>query len=222
MQEILDDQLDNPQLTDKEIFTKIWYSPREVFRFINDNNYDNHINILLFFIGFISALNQAREEMLGIYTSLWMIMLGSALLGPFITWIAYYLYAMATSWTGKWLNGQANTAAIYKMFIYASTPTATIFFFLTPLVLVYGNALFTRGNIFTSNDGSIYWMLLALAFLEFTLGIWALVLFVIGTSEIQKISTGKALLNLFLPILIFLGPIILVLILVNVYIGESI
>ena len=37
-------------LTDKEVFTKIWTSPRMVFRYINDNKYDKYVNILLFFV----------------------------------------------------------------------------------------------------------------------------------------------------------------------------
>ena len=43
-------------LTDKQIFTQIWKSPRKVFRYINDNQYDRYVYLLLAIAGISMAL----------------------------------------------------------------------------------------------------------------------------------------------------------------------
>ena len=46
--------------------------------------------------------------------------------------------------------------------------------------------------------------------LELLLGIWTIVLCVIGVSEVQKLSIGKSILNLLLPVLVFAVPIVII------------
>ena len=53
------------KLTDKEVFLKIWTSPRRVFKFINDNHYDKYVNVLLFFAGISRAFDRASLKNMG-------------------------------------------------------------------------------------------------------------------------------------------------------------
>jgi len=55
------------------------------------------------------------------------------------------------------------------------------------------------------------------AILQIALGIWTTILVVIGLSEVQKISIGYAILNMILPGLIFLVPILLLMFLVGLF-----
>ena len=44
--------------------------------------------------------------------------------------------------------------------------------------------------------------------IEFFLGIYTLVLSIIGVSEVQKISIGKSILNILLPVFVIVIPLI--------------
>ena len=46
MEELLDELEEDIVLTDKEIFTSIWFEPRRVFKFINDNKYEKYVTII--------------------------------------------------------------------------------------------------------------------------------------------------------------------------------
>ena len=59
MEEVLEDKSEIDQLSDKEIFTKIWTSPRQVFKFINDNSYDKYVTVLLILSGISRSFDQA-------------------------------------------------------------------------------------------------------------------------------------------------------------------
>jgi len=54
-------------------------------------------------------------------------------------------------------------------------------------------------------------------FLEVVLGVWTIVLFVVGVSEVQKFSIWKAILNILLPVLLLLAVIVLVVLVVKMF-----
>jgi hypothetical protein len=51
--------------------------------------------------------------------------------------------------------------------------------------------------------------------LEFILGIWTIVFCVVGVSEVQKLSIGKSIVNLILPLLVFAIPIIIIVLIIK-------
>lgn len=66
MENILDEK--EPEaihLTEQEIFTTIWTSPRKVFKFINDNQYGKHATVLLILAGISSAFDRAIMKDMG-------------------------------------------------------------------------------------------------------------------------------------------------------------
>ena len=52
-------------ITEEEIFSKIWLQPRKVFRFIEDNKFENHLFIIYPVLGIINALNKAADRNMG-------------------------------------------------------------------------------------------------------------------------------------------------------------
>lgn len=197
-------------LTDKDIFTKIWTSPRKVFKFINDNHYDKYVNVLLFFAGISRAFDRASLKDMGDNMSLLAILAICIIAGGLLGWISYYIYAALLSWTGKWIKGQGDTKSILRIISYALTPTIITLIFLIPQIGIYGNEIFkSDGDIISAGlvgNILVYGSLL----LEFILGVWTIVFFVVGVSEVQKLSIGKAILNLLLPILVFAIPLIII------------
>lgn len=52
----------DPKLTEEELFTKIWTSPRLVFKFLNDHHYDKYVYGLLILAGIGSTFDRASTQ----------------------------------------------------------------------------------------------------------------------------------------------------------------
>jgi len=216
---ILDENLQESnselKLSDKEIFTKIWTSTRLVFKYLNDNNYDKFVTILLILAGITRTFDRASSQNMGDDMPLIAVMALCIFLGGLLGWIPYYIYAAMMSWTGKWLNGQGNTNSLLRMTAHAMIPSIVTLVLLIPQIAFFGNGIFQSNiDIYGSGLASIIIFYTTLL-LEISLGIWTLVIFVIGISEVQKISIGKSILNMILPGLIILGPIVLIALIVR-------
>lgn len=197
-------------ISEKKLFTKIWTSPREVFKFVNTYKYDKHTTILLILAGISKAFDRASMNNMGDKFSLLGLIAFCIIIGGIFGWITYYIYSALISWTGKWLNGKGNTDSILRVLSYALIPTIISLLLLIPEIVIYGNEIFKwEGDI---SSGGIISNLIVYGsiFLEFALGIWSIVLCVIGISEVQKISIGKSILNLILPAIVIMTPILII------------
>tara|TARA_R110001632_G_scaffold82057_5_gene182302 strand:- start:771 stop:1418 length:648 start_codon:yes stop_codon:yes gene_type:complete len=208
-QEITSTSGTNP-FTDKQIFTKIWKSPRQVFKYVNDTKYDKYVYILLFFAGIARAFDRATMKDMGDNLSLWAIIGICVIGGGLLGWLAYYIYAALLSWTGKWLKGEGDTKSILRVLAYALIPSVLALVLLLPQIGVYGIEMFKSDGDISSAGLLPNILVYGTMILELILGIYTLVLCVIAISEVQKLSIGKSILNLILPVLIFAVPIILI------------
>ena len=197
-------------LSDKEIFTKIWTSPRKVLKYINDSSYDKYVTILIVLSGISRAFSRASAKNYGDRMPLWEILWVCIILGGIGGWIFYRFYAALLSWSGVWLNGKGNTVSILRIISYAMIPSVAALICLIPQIIIYGNEVFkSDGDMISA--GLISNILVYLSvFLEFVFGTWSIVLCVIGISEVQKFSIGSSILNLLMPILLLLVPIFLI------------
>jgi hypothetical protein len=93
-------------------------------------------------------------------------------------------------------------------------PSAIALVFLIPQIIVYGNEVFkSEGNITSAGllpNILVYGSML----FEFILGIWTIVFCVIGISEVQKLGIGKSILNLFLPVIVVVVPMLVIFLLI--------
>ena len=204
-------------LSDKEIFTKIWITPRLVFKFLEQKSYDKFVYLLLLLAGISNAFDRASSRNLGdMFSLIWII--GTCLIsGALIGWITYYLYASLLSWTGKWLNGKGNTTSILRMLAHAMIPTIFALGLLIIQIATFGIGIFQ-----SEIDIEIYGLFSIFIFygtlsLEIIFGIWTLIIFIIGLSEIQKLSIGNSILNMILPVLIIFVPTVLIISLLKAF-----
>lgn len=195
-------------LTDKEIFTKIWTTPRMVIRYINEKHYDKYVAVLLILAGIAKTFDRADSKDMGDMYSLWTIIGICVVVGGLLGWIAFYIYAVLVVWTGKWLKGQGDQKSILRMLAYALTPTVVALVLIIPQIGIYGEEVFKADGDITSAGLVPNIFFYGSMILEGVLGIWTLVLSVIGISEVQKLTIGNAILNLFLPILIIAVPLV--------------
>jgi hypothetical protein len=204
-------------LSDQDIFTKIWTEPRRIFKFINDTQYEKYLYILLIFAGIVRAFDRASAKDMGDHSSLLFIVFGCIVGGGMLGWVSYYIYSALLSWTGKWLNGVGNTSSIYRMMAYAMIPSILGLVFLFLQIAVFGNDYFRSNTDYleSSIEGSIvFWISFTM---EMLLSFASLVLMVIGLSEVQKFSIGKAIANLLLPIAFIVVPIVLIVFIATIF-----
>jgi hypothetical protein len=215
MQDFLDSLNEDVHLTDKQVFTEIWTNPRMVFKYINENRYEKYMTALLFLAGVSSSINRATLKNMGDKSELLSIIGLSIVLGGLFGWISYYLYSAMLSWTGKWLDGQGDTKSILRVLSHAMLPSIVSILFLIPQIGVYGNEIFkSNGDISSAGIISNILVYSCMA-IDAVLGIWTMVLCVLAISEVQKLSIGKSILNLLLPILIIVVPLLLFVLIVQ-------
>ena len=141
-------------LTDTDIFTQIWLSPRRVFKFINDHRYDSLTTLLVIFGGITSALNRASDKHMGDSMSLFAVLIISVIVGAVFGWLSYYIYAALMSWTGKWMKGKVNTEALFRMISYSLIPSLIILPLIFTRILLIGNKEF-QNNVDLYSEGTL-------------------------------------------------------------------
>ena len=210
MENALDYFEEKNKLSDNYIFTKIWTSPRRIFKYINDSKYDKYTYVLLFLSGVSNAFDRAFMKNSGDEMSLFAIIGYCIVLGGLLGWINLYLYAALCSWTGKWLNGQGNTNSLFRIMSYAMLPLILSLILLIPQFLIFGNEIYKEaGDLY--GHGWISIIVIYIFFvIDLLLGLWSIFLMAIGISEVQKLSIGKSVINMLLPVLIIVIPILLI------------
>ena len=206
METILDIIPDEVIVKDRDIFTKIWFSPRRIFKYINDQQYDKYVTILLVLTGIHSALSNQYLLKSGDVLSTWVIILMCIIGGGIFGWISYYIMAALLSLTGKFLKGKGNTKSILRITAYSMIPGILSTVFMIPQIAVYGEGYFKSGTHRIIEDGFLNSVGLLSVILQSILAIWTIVFMVIGLSEVQKISIAKSVLNIILPIFILIIP----------------
>lgn len=210
MNELIENKNDTESFSDKEIFTKMWLSPRQVFKYINDNQYDKYVIMLLLFAGISRAFDRASMKNMGddmdLSSIIGFCIIGGGLLG----WLSYYIYAALLSWTGEWIGGQGDSKQLLRIMSYATFPASLGLILLIPQISIYGVEMYKANGDITSAGFRLNFIVYGSILLEIALAFWSLALNVIGISEVQKLSIGKAILNLFLPILVIVIPLVLI------------
>lgn len=199
-------QFEQP-LTDREIFTEIWGQPRKVFRYLVHSGYNKYQAPLFVLAGIARSLNRAANKNMGDQMELVTILGVAILIGGALGWLAYYIYAALLSWTGGWVKGQGSTSEIFRVSAYALIPLVVSLVFMVPQIAIYGKALFQAESEWGETGMLTMLVFYTSVVLEVVLGIWTIVLYTVGLSEIQNFSIGKSILNLLLPVLVFALPI---------------
>jgi hypothetical protein len=195
-------------LTDKDIFIKIWTSPRMVFNFINNKRYNKYITVLMLLGGILSALNRAMNMNMGDRMNLMSVLIVCVIGGGIFGFLYFYIFAALLSWTGKWLKGTGNTKSLFRMISYALIPSLVILFVMILRIILFGNDEF-KSNVDLFDNGILFTIITLFSILvEIGIGVWTLVILVIGTSEVQNLSIGKAILNLILPVIVICAVLI--------------
>jgi len=209
MNTILDEIEKKPIFTDQEIFTKIWINPGEIFRFLNENNHDKYLTILLILAGIARAFDRAVSKSMGDELSLFAIFAICIFGGGLFGWLGYYFLAALINWTGKWINGKGDFRSVLRMIVYAALPSILSMILIIPNIIINGATIFMSDVYLDSEDMLANLFAYGLLGLEIILAIFSIVFIFIGVAEAQQFSIGKAILNLLLAVGIIIVPLLL-------------
>lgn len=198
---------DEPRLTDNQIFTRIWFYPRSVFRFINYYHYDKYMVLLLVLVGIANAFDKVFDRNSGNVMSLWLIIILCVIFGGLLGWIGSYIYAALLSWTGTWLKGKANTEEMLKISAYSSIPVACSLILVVIMIAINGENTFKSKDEYVTNAFTTL-LNTGIGLADVGLSLWTIILMVVGIAERQQFSIWTAILNLLLPILLFAVPLL--------------
>ena len=218
----LDSLIDNLEqqvnLSDKEVFTKIWTSPRKVFKYIVEKKYEKYFLVLLILAGISNAFSQASSKKMGDDLSILGIILVCTIGGGIFGWFSLYIYAALLSWTGKWFKekGKGNTNSILTVLSYAMIPSIVAMVLLIPQIGVVGTELFKTNSNFEGAGLGTALLLMITGLLQVILGVWTIVLVVFGISAIQNFSIGKSILNMLMPGLLLLAILLPIVLLITI------
>jgi len=194
------------EITEDDIFKKIWTSPRAVFSYLENEKYDKYVPVLLVFMGIVRAFDKAIEKDLGDKLPLIAVLAVCVFAGGILGWITVYLYGALVAWTGKLLKGVADTSSVVRVMAYGMVPAVCTLFVIVPQIAIFGNDMFKdNGSEFV--DGFLASLLFyGAAAIQVVLGVWSTIIIVIGISEVQKLSISKAILNVLLAALAIIVP----------------
>ncbi len=203
------EEFENEKFSDLDIYTKIWSRPRAVLRYIHEHQYEKNMYILLILIGIYKALERAGYKNMGDTKSLTEILFSSIVFGGLLGWISFYFYSSLVSWTGGWLQGQANRESLYRMFTYSMIPAIHTLAFLFVQIVFFEEKIFSSDFGLEFGDYVMGFIYYSSALCSLALSIYSIALCIIGTSIVQKFSIGKSILNLLLPVFLLIIIIII-------------
>ncbi len=209
MSELLSEFENKIYLSDKDIFTKIWTSPRLVFKYINDNQYKKFMVLLLMLSGLTNAIERSIGKFAGSSAYVMGSLTGNIIAGALLGWIFYYLLSALLRLSGKWLKGQGDINSILNMLAHASIPKILAIVLMLPQIAVYGTNLFMAEEINENANVSKLIIVFGIGLVQVGLGLWSIVLSIIGLSEVHKFSIGKSVLNFLFAFLILVIPIVM-------------
>jgi hypothetical protein len=192
-----------------EVISDLFIRPVKAFRTIVDEQLDRYSSVFLFALAILNALQRtvSHSSTFNNSTILYLIL---AIIGSGIASVMYMTFlSAAISFTGRWLGGTSNREEIRYVLIYPFLVVCLIYLISIPYTIAYGDFPLRDGFSSDGLEGSSYWLSKIVTVVGTILILYFFVLMVIGISIVQELSIGKAILNLFLSLLLITIPLML-------------
>jgi len=181
----------------------LWTRPRQVIRdILNGENSRRNILILAGVSGILRALDQATIRALGDQMGTATILLMSLIFGFIGGLISLYLISWIMKFTGKWIGGQASFHEVLTATAWSNVILIWVGLLWIPKLLLYGHEMFTTATPTMDANPTLKLLLVIFGLIEVILSFWAVVVYILTLSEVQKFSGWMALLNVILALVI--------------------
>jgi hypothetical protein len=198
----------------------IWTKPRDTMKEVFQSSPKGVF--LLFLVGaFVQVLDRAVQRSLGdsmnSLTGMIVIFILGSLLGA-ATY--YYLVPIMLRWVGSLLGGKGTTERVRYSVAYSYIPIAySLIIVWLPSLLLFGIENFTTNTPVVDSSTTLTLLFFLFGIIDLVIGIWAIIIFLKCLGEAHQFSAWKALLTTILSVLIFIGPLIVIGLLVVVSMG---
>lgn len=198
-----------PEIRAENAWKYIWMYPRQVFQAALKNFPGKYVVLIFAFSGLSSDYSILRLS--GAFNLSFIITLLFAIVGSMIlSYLVCELLSWLLSKSGEIFGGDASFREMRTILAWALIPTVVA------STLSVGDIIVSVQNAIkqdvTINNSFIASLLTVLSTIQFALGIWTLVLLVIGLKIVQSFSYFKAILNMVLPFLVLLCIFILLIV----------
>ena len=196
------------EIHEGNLLEKIWVKPTATISYILEECPEKYLLFIYPLAGIVNSLDRAATRSSGENVDILSIILAAVIGGALLGWLSFFIYGFFLSLTGRWIGGYAEPYQFRIVLAWASIPSIATLALIIPGILIFGEQLFVDDYFPTE-----YWKIAiyAIIFLgELVLGVWAIVIAVKGVALIQSFSPIKAILNLILPVLILIVPLILI------------
>jgi hypothetical protein len=187
----------------------IWLNPRKTMREILDSDPTRMVIVLSVLGGIAESLDKAEAKHMGDKLPLPAILAICLILGPIGGLLSVYFGGAIIKWTGSWIGGRGSTTDIRAALAWSNIPIIWALLLVIPKILLIGQDLFTSTPILDSAP-TLKMLFIVFGLADLVIGIWSGFVTLKCLAEAQRFSAWKALLNIILPGVIILVPILIV------------
>ncbi|MGG0668022.1 YIP1 family protein [Sporosarcina koreensis] len=193
--------IENEDNADRQLnpWTSAWLRPKKTVQFVMEYKTGSFVLLVAAITGIIHFLDQAAGKDLGISWNMAAVLVVSLLAGPVIGVIGLYIASGIYHALSLMLGGLGTFEETRKAFTVSSIIIIIGGLIWIPDLLILGQGNFTTDYDFSSVQFG--WSLISLL-VNFTVGVWSLIVLIAAISEVHRFSTWKAVLAVFLPIII--------------------
>jgi hypothetical protein len=184
----------------------MWVRPHETIRAIIQYNTSYLLPLLYWIYGFPIALQLAQNMSMGDQASLLTILLSAVVGAIIIGALGINLGACLFYWTGRWIGGAGTFKEVRAAVAWSSVPSLVNLLIWCTQLAVFGKRIFTLMFLETSFVGAQLGLVFLISVIQIVATVWGVVMLLKALGEAQQFSAWKALLNVFLPlVVIFIG-----------------
>lgn len=200
---------ENENNTDQQLnpWTSVWFHPRKTVQFVMEYKTGSFVLMVAAITGIIHFLDQATGEDLVETWNMAAILLVALLAGPIIGVIGLYIGSGIYHALSRLLGGLGTFEETRKAFTVSNLIVVIGGIIWIPDLLILGQGNFTSDPDFSFVQTG--WLLISLL-INFAVWIWSLVVLIATLSEVHRFSAWKAVLAVFLPIIILVVIVIVI------------
>lgn len=191
-----------------ELIQYLFTNPKEAFRDIILWNRKEIVHISFFLVSIEKAFERAELNSFGDRKSLEDIIFSAIIIGGILGYLFMHLYSFAIDFTGQWIGGKSKRKEIRSIVAWASIPSIFLLIIFLLRIIAFGEDVFRSESTFVSNEFSEY-LGYFFALIQILLSFISIRTLVIGIATAQQFSTGKAIVNVILAVLLILIPTVL-------------
>ncbi len=210
--DILDEEL---LVVEDDLLKTIWTKPTLTFQYLFKFCPDKYVTLLLVLSGIVSAFERSSKDS---HLSPVITFAIAIIIGGLCGRLFGYISSALLSWTGRWLKGTGTTKEFMTVTAWAMIPSICSLGLVIISMVLTGHVSISLDLTAQDKTSLILPVLISMGHLA--LQFWTLVIFVKGIAVVQNFSIKKATLNLFLPMLIIVVPLVILAVLVIQFSGH--